>query len=143
MLAKALRVKTKQHPGSSERWARPAFTFFFLLTFLLQSYATQTHIHLLPVVPGSSVSAVIGDTTERAKVSGSQQRENEKAPLKDSSDTCPLCQQILIAGAFVSPAFLALPVPTVSAVASPIAASLSAISRTASHSWHGRAPPSV
>src|SRR5665213_3415901 len=105
MLAKAPSRASKRHPRSSGHWARPAFTFFFLLTFLLQGFATQTHIHL-PANSGIGVPAVVGGASELVKASSSQQREHERAPAKDSSDTCPLCQQILIAGAFVSPALL-------------------------------------
>lgn len=64
MLAKATRVTAMRRPRSSGHWTRPAFTFFFLLTFLLQGYATQTHIHLL-AVPDSCITAVGGTVDGR------------------------------------------------------------------------------
>jgi len=141
MLLEALRVNPMRRPSSARGWARSAFTFFFLLTFLLQGYATQTHIHP-PVASSSGISDPTIGFGHLAKVSGSQQRDHDGAPAKDGSDTCPLCQEILIAGAYVWPPLPVLPTPSVSTAIASFAPTAAAVSRAISHSWHGRAPPS-
>jgi hypothetical protein len=105
--------------------ARLAITLFALLAFALQGYVTQTHIHLT-----HAMSVTLGVPAE-----------HEKYPSKDDPSNCPLCQEILHAGAFVTPsaAALLLPTFTVSTIAlvidTPIAITV------LSHSWQGRAPP--
>ncbi|MDE2133702.1 MAG: DUF2946 family protein [Alphaproteobacteria bacterium] len=117
-----------------------AITLFVLLAFVLQSYATQTHVHF----SGERDFAVgAGGAGELAKDSRSQKNEPQKAPSKGDPENCPLCQQITIAGAFISPAALALLLPVQIPYAAPAAAAVAVLSRSVSHSWHGRAPPAV
>jgi len=141
MLLEALRVTSRRRPSPSQGWARSAFTFFFLLTFLLQGYATQAHVHF-HVAPSSGISDRSIGFGDLAKVSGSRQRDHDGAPSKDGPDTCPLCQEALIAGAYVSPPLPVLPTPSVSTAIASVASTAAAVSRAVSHSWHGRAPPS-
>lgn len=126
---------------SASSWKRLVVTFVALLAFVVQSFVTQTHIH----VPGESyrfaaLSGLQGLAAD-TKLKASQQRDRHGIPPKDDSANCPLCQQINVAGAFVaSPAtLLHLPSELGSAEASKQVVAV-AVSRT-SHNWQGRAPP--
>jgi hypothetical protein len=97
-----------------------------LLAFAQQSYLTQTHIHVPPALAGEARSGFNG---------------HGNAPSRDDPAHCPLCQEILLAGAYVTPVAIAILPPV-------LAVFLPAISRrelpfidAASHDWRGRAPP--
>ena len=100
-----------------------------LLAFLLQSYATQTHIHFQDDAPAASASTL--DT-------GTAHKKN--APVNDNPDTCPLCQ-LLYGGQYVAPDALVFFLPLISVRA--IETELGALPHydAVSHSWRGRAPP--
>ena len=104
---------------------RLAITLFALLAFALHGYVTQTHIHLT-----QAMSAKLGVPAE-----------HDKYPSKDDPSNCPICQEILHAGAFVTPSAAALLLPsfTVSTIA--LVIDTPAAITTLSHSWQGRAPP--
>jgi hypothetical protein len=104
---------------------RLAITLFALLAFALQGYVTQTHIHL----------------TRAMSASLSVPAEHEKYPSKDDPSNCPICQEILHAGAFVTPSAVPLVLPSfaVSIIATIVEIPVAA--RTLSHNWQGRAPP--
>lgn len=121
---------------------RVAVTIFALITFFIQGLATQTHVHL----PGDrdiGVSIFAGGAAPVAEASSSQKGEHGKLPSKDDPANCPLCQQIAIAGVFVSPSAVGLVLPTQLRWAALSAYALSFLISSVSHSWHGRAPPAV
>jgi hypothetical protein len=121
--------------------ARLAVTLLALLAFALQSYVTQTHIH-------HASSAAFGLTFEStahpedaaAKTPGHSQ---DKYPANEDPSNCPLCQEILHAGAFVAPATLALFAPALSVSVIAIAPETAIVVRAVSHDWRGRAPPAA
>jgi hypothetical protein len=109
---------------------RPFLTLLTLLSFLAQGYLVQTHIHGLPTAFAS----------ERATPAASQQ---PVAPVPDDNDqaACPLCQEFVQAGNYLTPAAIAVLPPAavvqmIAVVAQPIIAV-----KPVSHSWRGRAPP--
>ena len=108
-------------------------TWILLLAFSLQSYITQTHIH------------ITSHTTDRvvaSKLLASTPARN-KSPAEDGTGTCPFCQAVTNASAFFAPtAPLVLP-PTLWAesIALPFLARM--VGRDTAHNWHSRAPPQL
>jgi hypothetical protein len=108
--------------SSSLSIARLAVTLFALFAFTLQSYAMQVHLH------GASVAA-----TQKP---GTAQKTSDTAH-------CPICQEILHFGHYVtpsvgtwSPALTAI-VFTIATIERPVTASMP------SHGWNSRAPPAA
>jgi hypothetical protein len=104
-----------------------------LLTFLLQSYATQTHIHFL-----REVAATAHADGAVADKKGQSHKKNNSLP--DNPDTCPLCQ-LLYGGQYVAPGAVVFFLPM--AAVSTIETTLGVLPHydAVSHSWRGRAPP--
>lgn len=122
---------------SRQSHARVVLTLFSLLAFFFQAYVTQTHIHISAQADAAISQHDAGATT--IKPSPSQDRDH--FPAKDDPANCPLCQQITMAGAFVSPTATGLLLPLQVQFAAPTFYAVSIILRSISHSWHGRAPP--
>ena len=103
-------------------------TALVLLAFFVQSLAIQTHVH--PSFGPAAIKAVA-------------QGETGPAPIKsqDPLDQCRLCQEMVHAGSFFTPAVVAL------AVSLSFTAATFAVVRAPPHSsatafaWQGRAPP--
>jgi hypothetical protein len=106
----------------AKRWV----TIVALLAFFLQSLVVQTHIHQ-PVQPFQTVAAHLPGP----------------APLKgpDPIDQCRLCQELVHAGAFVTPS--ASTGLTSMAIAATVfsAAPNALVSLTRAFAWQSRAPP--
>lgn len=107
------------------------------MAFALQSYATQTHIHI--VKPASSISDIAKISNQTAGKNQSEPRD--KYPANDDPANCPICQEIMHAGQYVTPSAIvfALPAETISIV--PISLAIPIIVKAVSHGWRGRAPP--
>jgi hypothetical protein len=101
-----------------------------LLAFLLQSYATQTHIHVPETAP-ASISAAADKAAPAHRKS---------APTPVNPDNCPLCQ-LLYGGQYVAPDSLVFFLPTLAVSTIEIAQAVTPHYDAASHSWRGRAPP--
>jgi hypothetical protein len=108
--------------------ARLAITLFALLTFTLQSYVSQIHIH------GTSWS------TSRTVDAGKAPQPG-KIPVTDDQNSCPICQVIAHAGQFVAPSAVAVSLPAPVAFHVTIDKDTAAVTLSASHSWKSRAPP--
>lgn len=102
-----------------------------LIVFALQSYVTQTHIHLL----AQGIARVHHATARLERAAHGTQN-----PF-DNPDTCPICQDIALAGHFTTPAIAPVLPPAFAAVASAIFWVLPHVIAQPSHNWHGRAPP--
>lgn len=102
-------------------------TLFALLVFALQGYLVQTHIHPVPAmalrIVHSSAPAGSGPVD----------------PYDPAS--CPLCQEILHAGAFVAPVIASLPLQLdwIVSLAATVLPNPSTIQQ--SLNWQSRAPP--
>jgi hypothetical protein len=106
-----------------------AIAWILLVTFTLQSFITQTHIH----------GAFNTGATLAAPVTNAPAHKN--APAENGKAECPFCQAIVHAGAFHAPPAqtLVLPVSGAKMAASFfVAATFVSVS---SHLWHSRAPP--
>jgi hypothetical protein len=106
--------------------ARRMLVFVAILTFALQSYVAQTHIH----------DAAFGGA---AKITHTQ--SPVKAPAHDSQSDCPFCQAVLHAGAFIASATPSLFLPFVWVRTVALVLTARAASHTAAHDWQSRAPP--
>ena len=115
-----------------ETTARVIISMLAMLAFGLQSYITQTHIHLKP------------DTfTSYSKLDHQSGKEDprDKFPANGDPANCPICQEIAHTGQFVTPsaAVLLLPTAAISIVA--LATEIIVVPLRASHTWRSRAPP--
>jgi hypothetical protein len=111
-----------------------AVTLFALLIFALQNYVVQTHIHFEPGEFGAIVAA---KTTTLSKV---------PSPLKSPADdpaTCPICQEMALAGHYISPAPIAV-FQSFAAVYWPPVWVVRIVAYTAAlHPWQSRGPPAA
>jgi hypothetical protein len=112
----------------------------------LQSYAVQTHMHLLATaeagVPYHDGKAPNWASRADIQRIGVPAKQNNNAPGDDSSN-CPLCQEFFVAGNYVAPAAIAVLPPTLNVA--PVVLETPAVSYASvnSHIWQGRAPPTV
>ncbi|HTT83498.1 MAG TPA: hypothetical protein VMF67_08450 [Rhizomicrobium sp.] len=102
---------------------------FTVLTFVMAGYATQTHMHI--PAGGDAGDTVLGPAG------------HGKAPIPDDPARCPLCQEYLLAGAYLIPAPVVLPMPVSVAFEVQRLVRVLPFVATASHSWLGRAPPLI
>ena len=102
-------------------------TLFALLVFALQGYLVQTHIHGLPMTPQQTVhlSAPAGS--------------GPVDPYDPAS--CPLCQEILHAGVFVTPVIDSLPLQLDWIVFLAATALPDPVTARQTLNWQSRAPP--
>jgi hypothetical protein len=121
--------------------SRIIVTFVAFFAFVLQSYVTQTHIHIEGESAFGFATAKTVTPDTASKSVSSQNREHGRHVPSDDPAHCPFCQEILYAGHFVAPAPVAeiqlafIAAPTV------IAHEISVITSPVSHSWRGRGPP--
>lgn len=118
--------------------ARLAVTLLALLAFALQSYVTQTHIH-----HASSVSFGLTFDAQAAKQNVSTPQPHDKYPANEDPSNCPICQEMLHAGQFVTPTALAVLAPALAVSFVALVIQSIIIARAVSHDWRGRAPPIV
>jgi hypothetical protein len=122
---------------ASRSWSRLAITFFALFAFVVQGGVTQTHIHFSSEV-GGSIAA--GHSASAAKTA-SVPLQDRQHPANDDPANCPLCQQILLSGAFITPSLAVLQLPSEVAFSILHLPAAIAVLQRQSHSWQGRAPP--
>lgn len=111
--------------GFGAVWRRLVLAFT-LVAFAQAGYVTQTHIHIPAGLPGNSVLAETG---------------HGKLPAPDDPAHCPLCQEYLVAGAYLIPPPIVLPPPALAAFQAYCIARVLPFVAAASHSWYGRGPP--
>lgn len=123
-------VKAKaRRPGAPLGGWRHALAYVLLAAFALQSYVVQTHIHLAPA------------DAAKLFVSGPAHGGHDRYPAGDDPANCPLCQEILHSGHYVTPAALAYAPPTLAVSTVLLVDAALPFIVALSHSWHGRAPP--
>jgi hypothetical protein len=128
--AKAFKVTTSR---SLTGWRR-ALVFVLLVAFALQGYVVQTHIHFAADAPLALGSA---SHDAKAAVGG----HHDKFPPGEDPANCPICQEILHTGQFVTPATLSVLPPAVAVSTIVFVDAARPFISVASHSWRGRAPP--
>jgi hypothetical protein len=114
------------HIRSSQATGRRWITVFALLAFFLQGLVVQTHIHEL-------APALVVKTTS----------SHQPAPLKipDPVDHCRLCQELVHAGALVTPSANAVYVSLIFIAAIFTALPAFAGTSAGTFAWQSRAPP--
>jgi hypothetical protein len=125
---------------------RLLLTLFCLLAFSFQSYISQTHIH----VPGTTDFGISAGVSGKsavsmdAKASASKLGKNKQIPANgDDTSNCPLCQAVLHAGLFLTPALLVLLLPDTQSAVGPAFIVSSHREGAPSHAWHSRGPPQL
>ena len=125
----------------SEVWSREprgntrrlAISFVTLVAFVVQILLVQTHIHGTARFGVTSVPATI------AKIDGKER--SDKFPPANDPANCPICQEMLHAGAFVAPGAATLQITTLASVIDFVFVEIFATAQTRSHGWKSRAPP--
>jgi len=114
--------------------ARPLLSrlamLFMLVAFAVQGLAVQTHIH------GDPLTALDHVTHLSQPVMPASQDPYDPA-------NCPLCQELLHAGVYVTPAASELVIILNAVAFAPAFAHLPHAATERQHSWQGRAPPSA
>lgn len=109
-------------PAPHQKWV----TLLALLAFFFQGLAIQTHVHeQAPTVRTTALPAPI------------------KAPLKsqDPIDQCRLCQELVHAGAFITPSASAVPADQTYVTATFLILTAPITATATAFAWHSRAPP--
>ncbi len=109
------------------------FTWILLVAFSLQSYVTQTHIHIAP--------QSINHATDGKLLASTPAHNN--SPAEDGTNACPLCQAVANAGAFFVPAAPVLLPPVLWAKSIALPALADVVGGATAHGWHSRAPPQL
>lgn len=116
------------------------------VAFALQSYVTQTHIHFAGhVVTGGFTFPDDFSKNQTGKALGASQSQDDhdKYPPGDDPTNCPICQEILYAGHFVSPSAVQILLPSLAVSTIEIVETVIPRVFTLSHNWQGRGPPRV
>jgi hypothetical protein len=111
-----------------------------LLAFSIQTYLTQTHIHVLSEGRTSFAQAQVIGGHAKSNLGGPADRK-DRYPANEDPANCPLCQELVHAGQFVTPAAAALLVPSLSLSVIELAAPDDPLVQAVTHIWRGRAPP--
>ena len=120
---------------------RGVISMFALLAFVVSGFATQAHIHISAQAELGFGAQAVAAQTLVAKASTSLDREQKQRAPADDPTRCPLCQEYLHSGAYVTPVPAIFPLPILTATVAPMLIASVAIIRAVSHSWYGRAPP--
>ena len=114
--------------GSGSRFL---MTFVLFVSFFVQSFIAQTHIHQPP-----AGAVAVGHATA-ANTSGDRHHNpGDEDPLH-----CPFCQAVAASGSFLTPVLILLPIPTYSFVVEKLASHRPSAVSPPPHDWHGRGPP--
>ena len=124
-------------------FARLTLTFLMLAAFALQTTVMQTHVHIgsVAVTAGFLEDLKIGNPDQPGAAKSTQPRDH--FPANDDPANCPICQEIMHAGQFVTPQAVALLLPTEPVSFVPISLAIPIFTEAVSHSWQGRAPPRI
>jgi hypothetical protein len=118
-----------------------------VIALAIQTLVVQPHIHPSRMaVPAQSISlaaAEISDSKITAAVDQSLPAPRDKFPINEDPANCPLCQVITLASHYVSAAVILIITPAETGVAFAIEVASPVFYHTHSHSWRGRAPPSI
>jgi uncharacterized paraquat-inducible protein A len=115
--------------------------FATLVAFLFQSYVVQTHIHFTASAASGTIVADDANikTSTASSVAG---QHNSKPPIDDPAH-CPICQEFLHAGQYLTPAPVLALLITAVFVPITIERAVPVTANPVSHGWRGRAPPSA
>jgi hypothetical protein len=115
-------------------------TFLVALSFFLQSYITQTHIHFSPSRQRAIGQILAGQSSAEE---ASQKGDPGKKPDNDDPVHCPLCQAAVAVGSFATPSAPVIVVPVAPSVSERWTQHFASHRTAPMHNWQGRAPPSI
>lgn len=102
-----------------------------LLTFALQNFVAQTHIH--PLLSRAAVAAAhVGAPSPNSK--------GNSKPVQDDL-ACPYCQAAMLVGLVMGPSGLLLFVPGVGHAVAPVPEQLRPVPEPPTYVWRSRGPP--
>lgn len=107
-----------------------------LLAFSIQGYLTQTHIHW-----AMERQASLSQSQDHRTANGAPTDRKDGYPANEDPANCPLCQELIHAGQFVTPAAAALGLPFFSISVIEVAVPTAMLVQAVTHIWRGRAPP--
>jgi hypothetical protein len=108
------------------------------VAFVLQSFLVQTHIHFTP----ADTLRLADYAASHGINPGHPERDgHDKYPANEDPANCPICQEILHSGQFVTPAAQVYLPPTVAVSTIAVVDVALPVLLALSHSWRGRAPP--
>lgn len=125
---------------SSWRQVLPMLMF---VAFALQSYVTQTHIHVAGYVATGGIGFVDEDQGPMTGNVAAKSGEHDRHSPADDPANCPICQEMLYAGHYVIPVAVAILLPFVAVSTVTIVEAIPLRIFAPSHNWQGRAPPQV
>jgi hypothetical protein len=131
--------KTAVIPRKPGGW-RLAVLTLALITFALQSYITQTHVHF---ASREAFGLSADNFVPTAKTATGKTAPSKQTPSNDDPANCPLCQAAAHSGQFVTPVAIGFALPSEAIAIVPLAIVVLTASKTVSHSWQGRAPPRI
>lgn len=99
-----------------------------LAIFTFANYAVQTHVHEIPHAIAVSAQAVTAPSPG--------------SPIDNDAQHCPLCQEFLSGGSFLTPAVVIV-CPILILAGTVILPVVRVVAHSRSHGWQGRGPPSV
>ena len=111
-----------------------------LLSFALQSFITQTHIHFASV---QAFGLSSDNFTPAAKIVDGKNTPEKKVPSNDDPANCPICQAAMHSGQFITPSAIGFALPSETIAIVPLAIAVLTASEVVSHGWQGRAPPRI
>jgi hypothetical protein len=114
--------------------------FVTLLAFSVQTYLTQTHIHMASEGHASLSleQSIVGPDKQ---LGSAPVVPKDKYPPNEDPANCPLCQELIHAGQFVTPAAAAILLPSLSISVIEVVAFAAPLNAAVTHIWRGRAPP--
>jgi hypothetical protein len=115
------------------RALRLALTVVGLLAFTFQSYVAQTHIHRVGQIVLASIATNDAEKTVLNK--------KDRLPANQEPSNCPICQELLHSGSFITPRAIAALPPALSISVVLVRLETTIAPAAVSHSWRGRAPP--
>ena len=134
--------KAKLRIRKASRLALPRLVMLVtLLAFSVQTYLTQTHIHHTASEGRGAFAHELAIAGPEKALTGSPTVPKDKYPPNEDPANCPLCQELIHAGQFVTPAVAAVLLPSLSVSVIEIVVVATPINRAVTHIWHGRAPP--
>jgi hypothetical protein len=130
--------------GNVALW-RAVAVYLLVAAFAFQGYVTQSHIHF------SSTPGLSGKVADRSAPQSSdsiagdfgKQQKHDRYPPNDDPSNCPICQQIALAGSFLTAGGISPIAPSKLAFGFLISADVLVLISGVSHAWHGRGPPSI
>ena len=133
-------MKAKLRAAGSSRLALSRFVMLVtLIAFSVQTYLTQTHIHIASESRSALTLETVADMTKA--LTGAPAAPKDKYPPNEDPANCPLCQELIHSGQFVTPAAAAILLPSLSVSVIDLVASVPTLTRAVTHIWRGRAPP--